>query len=586
MNKKNNETSRLTENASERIINDIITDKAVFNVPYFQRPYRWTADKKLKLFNKDILSVVDGSNDFHFIGAIIYHRSRSQVIGDPTIVNIIDGQQRITTIFLYLAACVKVLCLNKHFDLAKTLFDSYIIIPGSNNLSSNIKLHSCKQDREQMNLVIDELQSDPEFKKLIKGQRVKKLHTYGESHSIVKKNFDYALHFLTDQFEEGGSDRIQQILNTILYKMSVVQIEVKDPLNGPKIYDSLNSKQEAMTTGDLVRNEIFSKIVDKVPEDVEEIDNNVWQPFYKNFYINGKNYFDSYFFPYGLIKNSNLKKSDVYNYLQEEWTGIENTEEIIEQLKEYQLAFLDLSSGSNKQGHTKEVSKCFKDLYDADIPSSTNPFLMRLSNVIKNKELNERDGIEILKAVESFLVRRAICGFEPTGLHAVFKRLWNDCAHEISVAKVIEAIKKHKTVQWPNVKQFKTAILERSLDKTNVCSFVLKKYDESFGGDRPTNPSWIEHILPEKPDKSWSSVFNSKERESLKGLIGNLLPLSKKINQSVSNKAYSIKRAEYLKKSMFQSPRELAAMYLEWTPTKILERTKTIAEWALKSWKY
>ncbi len=499
MSKKNNEINKLTENSQERVINDIIVDKAIFNIPYFQRPYRWSTEKKLKQFNKDILNTLDTS-DFHFLGAIIYHRSRGQVLGDPARINIIDGQQRIMTIFLYIAACVKVLCLNKHYDLAKTLFDSYIIIPGSNNLTSNIKLHSCKQDREQINLVIDELQGDPEFKKLIKGQRVKKLHTYGVSHSIVKKNFTYALNFLIDQYDESGFTRIEQILNTILYKMSLVQISVIDPLKGPKIYDSLNSKQEAMTTGDLVRNEIFSKIVDKTPEDVEEIDNTVWQPFYNNFHIDGKHYFDTYFFPYGLIKNSNLKKSDVYNYLQEEWSDMDNTEEIIEQLKEYQLAFLDLTCGTNKQNHIKQISKCFKDLFDANIPSSTYPFLMQLSNGIKNSNISENEGVKILKVIESFLVRRAVCGFEPTGLHAVFKKLWDDCGGVVTLSKVEESIKKHKTVQWPNIKQFKTAILERPLDKTNVCSFFLKKYDESFGGDRPLNPSWIEHILPEKPD--------------------------------------------------------------------------------------
>jgi hypothetical protein len=42
--------------------------------------------------------------------------------------------------------------------------------------------------------------------------------------------------------------------------MSVVQIDIKDPTSGPKIFDSLNSRQEPMTVGDLIRNEIFSRV--------------------------------------------------------------------------------------------------------------------------------------------------------------------------------------------------------------------------------------------------------------------------------------------------------------------------------------
>jgi uncharacterized protein with ParB-like and HNH nuclease domain len=201
--KHNNETNKLTENSQETLINEMILAKVVFSIPYFQRPYKWAAEKKLAQFNKDILSIIEESNDFHFLGAIIYDKIRSNILGAPATVSIIDGQQRITTIFLYLAAGVKALCINKHYEDAKTLFDSYIIIPGSNNLTSNIKLHSCKQDRAQLNSVIDEILNDQEFRELTKNQKVKRLHSYGESHSIVKKNFDFALHFLNSQYQTG-----------------------------------------------------------------------------------------------------------------------------------------------------------------------------------------------------------------------------------------------------------------------------------------------------------------------------------------------------------------------------------------------
>jgi hypothetical protein len=54
--------------------------------------------------------------------------------------------------------------------------------------------------------------------------------------------------------------------------MSVVQIDIKDPTSGPKIFDSLNSRQEPMTVGDLIRNEIFSRVADEDPDEIERID--------------------------------------------------------------------------------------------------------------------------------------------------------------------------------------------------------------------------------------------------------------------------------------------------------------------------
>jgi hypothetical protein len=114
--------------------------------------------------------------------------------------------------------------------------------------------------------------------------------------------------------------------------MSVVQIDVFDPTNGPKIFDSLNSRQEPMTVGDLIRNEVFSRVADQSPEVVERLDRDRWQPFYEKFRQNEKNLFDSYFFPYGLTRNPNLSKSEIYGYLREQWKEMKSPAEIIDQL--------------------------------------------------------------------------------------------------------------------------------------------------------------------------------------------------------------------------------------------------------------
>ena len=76
--------------------------------------------------------------------------------------------------------------------------------------------------------------------------------------------------------------------------MSVVQIDISDPTNGPAIFDSLNSRQEPMTIGDLVRNEIFSRVANESSSKIEQIDQHKWQPFYQKFQQNKKNLFDSY----------------------------------------------------------------------------------------------------------------------------------------------------------------------------------------------------------------------------------------------------------------------------------------------------
>jgi hypothetical protein len=366
--------------------------------------------------------------------------------------------------------------------------------------------------------------------------------------------------------------------------MSMVQIDVSDPTNGPKIFDSLNSRQEPMTIGDLVRNEIFSRVADHQPSDIEQVDEQYWQPFYKKFQQDGKNLFDSYFFPYGLIQDPNWKKSEVYNALREQWRGIRDPQIIIVDLIHYQNAFIDMSCGTNHVGHSKAVAERLKSLWLSDVPTSTYPFLMPLSKAVQDKKLSDQKAIEVLEVIESFLVRRAVCGLEPTGLHAVFKRLWSDCEGKPTKESVGREIRKHKTVVWPKDEQFKDAIRHRPLYGVGITPYLLLEYDKSLGGDQPENIPWIEHVLPTNPAKQWFRVFTVDEHASQKDLLPNLLALSKEMNSGLSNKPYSDKRERYRKDSMFKSARGFADKFADWTPEKIERRGLDLADWAVKRW--
>ena len=573
--------TKLTNSSDETEIASLISGDSVFTIPYFQRPYKWKPDK-LKQLNLDILNIIDAS-DSHFLGAIIIHGRRSNP-ADPNIFDIIDGQQRITTLILYLCAIVKVLCAQKEYGEAAGLFLKYLVIARETRLPSNIKLHPCKEDRRQINFVYENLLSSKEFTKKLGGFKEKLLPSTGKDRGPLRNNYNSAIRFLKEQLESEGIERIRAIYSAILESISVVQIDVWDPTNGPKIFDGLNSRQEPMTIGDLVRNEIFARVSSEDINVIEQIDEHKWQPFYKKFQQGSKNLFDSYFFPYGLIQNPNLKKSEVYNSLRDSWEHLKDPEHIIEKLSEYQNAFIDIICGSNLQRHEKGVSVAFCNLTDSGLPSSTLPFLMQLSNAIRDKSISNKDGLDVLNIVESFLVRRAICGHEPTGLHAVFKRLWTDCKSKPDAKSVTASIKKHKTVVWPNDEDFTHAIQKRALYGSAITPYFLIQYDISLKGDKPENITWTEHVLPEKLSSEWAKDFTKDEHETLKDTLANLIPLTDEMNRGLSNKGYSHKRPKYLKDSSFKSAREFAGTYETWTPSDVAHRAEVLSKWAVKRW--
>jgi uncharacterized protein with ParB-like and HNH nuclease domain len=572
---------KLTNSSDETSLANLLSGDLIFTVPYFQRPYKWKPDR-LQRLQDDILKLVDETDDNHFLGAVIIHGRRTNP-SDPDVYEIIDGQQRVTTVFLYLCATVKTLCRHEEFDEAAGLFLKYLVINRNTSLVANVKLQSSKDDRHFLNRVIKDLLNDPSFASKLGQFKFSPLPAIESQKGRLWNNYRAALRFLNEQANAEGIVRVKQIYSALLEQVSVVQIDVFDPVNGPKIFDSLNSRQEPMTTGDLVRNEIFSRVADHKPEEVETLDQEYWQPFYNKFKVDDQSYFDDYFFPFGLIKNQNLKKSDVYSHLRELWKNQNDPSLIISDLSKYQDAFLDLKNCSNTQHHTKKVAAAVRRVAEIT-PSSTYPFLMRLLNGIKNLEVSEQDGIEVLELIESFLVRRALCGHEPTGLHAVYKRLWEDCGGKPTAANVETAIRSHKTVTWPTSKDVQGCILVRPFYGSAVTSFVLKEWNAALGGDLPKDIPWIEHVLPDTLSDPWKESFTPEQHSEMKDRLANLIPLSQPMNQELSNSAYAIKQPKYLEDSMFKATREFAKDYEEWTPSNLDLRSRGLASWAVERW--
>ena len=152
---------KISNNAGEANISTLLSGDNIFSIPYFQRPYKWKS-KRIKQLNKDILSIVDESTDIHFLGAIIVH-GRPANPSDPKIFEVIDGHQRITTLFLYLSAIVKALSDNGEYNEAVGIFLKYLAIGREVPTLSNSKLHSCKEDRAQLNSVFRKLMKDKPF---------------------------------------------------------------------------------------------------------------------------------------------------------------------------------------------------------------------------------------------------------------------------------------------------------------------------------------------------------------------------------------------------------------------------------------
>jgi hypothetical protein len=208
-------------------------------------------------------------------------------------------------------------------------------------------------------------------------------------------------------------------------------------------------------------------------------------------------------------------------------------------------------------------------------------------DALRRGELSAPATIEILQATESFLFRRALVGIEPTGLHAAFKNLWNDLSdgnQALGGELLRNVLARKPTIMWPTNKQFEEAIKTGDLYQRKICSFALREYELSLKGESPSDKFVIEHVAPQTMTETWKAAIGEDNAELIQ-TWGNLIPLTEKMNPSVGQKPFELKRAAF-KDSIFATARLVATGYETWTAKTIQDRNQTIAAWALKRWPF
>jgi hypothetical protein len=575
--------TKLTNNVDEQPVSEFLDANAVFKIPYFQRAYRW-GNEEFKEFTADLTSIVDGEADIHFLGALITYQSYAPT-GQPAVYEIVDGQQRLATCTIFLAAIAKSLSEIGRTEESANILSSYIYIPKPNvTHPSNLKFYPSKNDRRQFKEIVEDAFSDSKLMDALGNPVIRFLPVAGEPNGDMQKQYARARKFFK-QIAATSPDRLIEYQEAIVRGLTVVEIRLVDPTNSSKIFERLNYRGVTVTTGDLVRNEIFSRISDAAPHFIDNIHDNEWEPFFHKF-ADGKN-FENYFFPIGLVDDSNVRKGEVFSKLQKTWRDKKlSPSEIIKNLGCHQDVYLSLTAGIPCPGFPKSVDRALLALFSLGAPSSVYPFGLRLGLEFRAGTVNEETVVEILRATESFLVRRAVVGIEPTGLHAVFKSLWSELAtnSNISASGMMTAIKSRKTVSVVTDQEFSQAIKKRNLYGTSIVKYLVQQWEQDLPGDHPSDISEIEHVLPKEYSKHWSSTFSAEDHRLWLDRLANLVAISPPQNRELQNREYDHKRSRYATESMYASPKHLATKYENWGVAELKSRADELAKWAVSRW--
>ena len=573
----------ITDSQDEQCIEDLFRDADQIHIPIFQREYVWK-QREFDALIHDIQLIKDSVEHSQFLGAIVaYERPRdSKIVGRLRSLDIVDGQQRLLTLYIFILAISERI----HFhdkDAASEIIQEFLLLPKRRGLNVNTRIVPSFKDRTQFRNIWNRINTPEKLKDILNDNPPIPPKPSGKSEGSLTKQYARIITWLKKSSPSEPDDNVaylQDTLNIITRYLTFVHLKLTDAVVATKIFERLNYRGVKVGVVDLVRNEIFSRSTDS-PEEALNIYETEWRPFEAKF----EEREDGFFFPYTLIHNSLIKKSELFSQLRKMWKDL-GPSEIIEHMKPYQKAYISIIFGQPSYT-SKKLNHSIKSLHAIRIPSATFPFVIKLICEIENKDLEVNAGVKLLRFLESFLVRRAIVGFEPTGLHAIFKGVWNEIRSNPSVSALKEQILSRSTIQYPSNKEVENSILIRPLYKSRITQFILREYDNNLTGDTPKEDFTLEHILPQSWEENdeWSKVFTKEEHKELKDTIGNLIPLSGVLNQNVQRDKYSKKRKRYARESMFVTARKLSEENENWTKESINKRGKTLANWINKKWK-
>ncbi len=534
-----------------------------FVIPIYQRVYSWKKEQCEQLWD-DIIKI--GGNDKmngHFIGSILYARV-DDTHSSPLL--IIDGQQRLTTITLLFIAL-----RNRSSDEVKRKKMESYLINSDKDGDKKFRLILSESDRDTLLSLIDKNKREPSKPSL-----------------KIMENFE-----LFEKWIRKNTDKLETIFKG-LKKLMIVWISLEKGKDDPQlIFESMNSKGIELTQTDLIRNYIVMETEVKKQEDFY---NQYWRAMEEDFKQN-ETLFNQFVRHYLTIKTREIPNiNKVYkafkDYQQKE--GIE-IEDLLKDLQKYCGYFCQIAFKKEAEADKdKDLNKALNLLVDLEM-DVIYPLLLELYSDYKDGVLSKQDFIPIIALTESYICRRAVCGFGLNGLNKFFPSF----IKKIDKKQYLKSVEEHfgsltGNQKFPNDFEFKDSLITKELygqnktkkKKTRYFLERLEKFDTKEPVD--TQECTIEHIMPQTLTEEWKRDLGGNFQaihEKYLNTIGNLTLTG--YNEKYSNNSFQEKRD--MEKGFKQSPLKLnqSLKDLESFGEKEIEkRANDLADWALKIWTY
>ena len=548
-----------------------------FVIPAYQRNYTWTANREVKQLLDDIKAVLRGERNKHFIGIIIYlersldfsRRERS----------VIDGQQRLTTLFLSLYVVKELMLERGMVEDAKRLEMQYLINPFDE--TSKYKLKPLVSDDTIYQQIVNRDFSNIENKK-----------------SNVWLNFEYIKNEIKNLTERFSLNDVLLAMN----RLYLVCIPISNDDYPQKIFESINATGAKLTASDLIRNFMLMPI-ESVKQD--EYYNKYWKELERLISIDSKKL--ESFFRFFLIakRQATVKKSDVYRVFTEWFASTEKeigVEGIFKEVVHYARCHNAVYAQplSELDVVLRKPIEEFRHIL-SDMPA---PLLMEYMSLSKRTDADGKPYIskqqlaDIVTVLNSYLMRRALCDLDTSSISNYFptllKETLSDCNGNFSNIVVIfkkDLVNRNKgnAMEMPDDKKLEERILNANMYNLRIWLNIFLCKLESEDNPAPVDFSKlsIEHLMPQKPTQEWYDALQTDAETYEKNLhrLGNLTLAARPDNSKMSNNVWEYK-TRILASTSHLKLNEAILKKSHWNIEDIDERTRFLISCIIRLYPY
>jgi len=565
----------ITEPINPKEMGDLFGSKNErVKVPPYQRRFSWEKENFEDLWN-DLSALEDGEK--HFFGTIVFlsKTHKAQSINE---LDVVDGQQRITTVSILLCA-IRDHLKEKHKYEANRRIKS---------LRESLWLIDRDGKEKGMRIVLGNLDRES-YKNLIKSN-------FDEiENGKIKEAYDY---FYEKINELDSLEEIKNLHDKILDQLIYVSITSKKHTDAYHLFEAMNDRGLSLSPIDLMKNYLLMKSSKEDNLNVEKIEE-IWGDVIKNLDSipdarrPAITFFRQYFMSSPIlgikekITENKLYDPTFINIINES----EDIKALLKDIKKQSALYKRMLTQKIERFDRSQNAEINKFLRDTKVVSKT-PFTLLLRAF---RELNNPEKIkEIMRMANSLLIRRQICD-RNTGDHDTFFNYLSHNAFEKE--NPLEYIKEYLRDNSPKDKQFKNYFKKEKFRSNDKTKYILSKIEEEHfgsGGKEVVESRYkvhIEHILPQRYGKNlkelWLDPFNIQkdEHKEFKKKIGNLTLLEESPNIRASNRTLKEKQQYYSKeKTDFRMTQQLVK-YNKWGKEEIKKRSKNLAKKAVDIWK-